>query len=180
MEEWRDVPGWEGSYQVSNLARVRSLNRMVRRSDGVVFFCKGIILKQYIDERGYPYIAFSDKAHKRYKKRRIHQLVGTSFVSGYKTGLQINHKNGIKTDNGISNLEWVTGSQNIAHAHKIGLLNLRGENHPGGSKLTEKDVLVIIDQPRMKGSGLRLAKQFGVSRSTISAIRHKKSWKHLW
>jgi hypothetical protein len=124
MEEiWRDIVGYEGRYQVSNYGRVRSLDFIEQyKKLGKVNYRKknGTIIKQELTNSGY-YVV---NLHKNGKLKRnlTHRLVAQMFVPNPLKKLQINHKNGNKLDNHSSNLEWATGSENIRHAQKTGLL----------------------------------------------------------
>ena len=116
-EIWRDIPNYEGIYQVSNLGRIRSLDRFVnnyksRTKKGLV---RGKILKPCLDSldahKGYYFVTFNDRKH--YK---VHRLVAFSFpeICGeWFEGAEVNHKNEIKTDNRAENLEWCTRAYNI-------------------------------------------------------------------
>lgn len=100
----------------------------------------------------------------------VHRLIGMAFVPGYEASLTINHINGIKTDNRVDNLEWVSLSRNTQHQWEIGLVNLRGENSPT-HKLTSKQVVYIR---KLLASGVpahTLAVIAGVSSRLICFIR---------
>lgn len=91
----------------------------------------------------------------------------------------MNHKNGIKHDNRIENLEWVTSSENIKHAYDNGLMTPRKGESVNTSRLTEDDVLKIRG---LLNEGLSMAiigKMFGVGDSAIFNIKHRVSWKHV-
>lgn len=116
MEEiWKDIEGYEGIYQVSNLGRVRSLDRIVNRQNPrngqpLSFTLKGCIMKQYLDKTGYYRLTL--KVIEPFKRRTIHSLVAETFVDGYFEGAIVNHKDENKTNNRADNLEWVTYKQN--------------------------------------------------------------------
>lgn len=117
MEEiWKDIIGFEGLYQVSNLGRVRSLKR-----GGIYIF------KEHIDNHGYSYaiLYVSKKAPKKQIKVKIHRLVAQYFCDGYKYGLVVDHIDGNKRNNIYTNLEWVTSSENNKRAYAIGLKKRR-------------------------------------------------------
>ena len=97
IEEWRDIRGYEGLYQVSNLGRVKSIPREKT---------KGGILKPLKDTTGY--LSVNLYKNGKIKRCKIHRLVANNF-------LEVNHKDGNKLNNNLSNLEYVTRSQNILH-----------------------------------------------------------------
>ena len=121
MEEiWKDIEGYEGLYQVSNLGRVRSLDRYYTATHSravgipVRYKKKGMILKQTLNKRtGYIYVSLKVNGHVFTKS--VHRLVGKAFVGGYFEGADINHKNEDKTDNRADNLEWCTRQYNLTY-----------------------------------------------------------------
>lgn len=121
-EEWRPVKGFEGRYEVSNMGRVRSLDRLCIRKykDGHItkHTIKGLLLKQRKNHGGYYLVSLSD-GHRRYTTFQTHRLVALHFVDGYKPGLVVNHINEIKTDNRASNLEWCTYQYNLRYSDVI-------------------------------------------------------------
>ena len=109
----------------------------------------------------------------------VHRLIGMAFVSGYNEELKINninHINGIKTDNRPENLEWVTNEGNVKHAWRTGLVDLKGENHPD-HKLTQKQVILIRKLLRETTINTnQIALLCGVSTSIIDLIKQNKRW----
>lgn len=108
IEIWKDIKGYEGLYQVSNLGRVKSLNYNHTKKEG--------ILKPQLTCYGYLRINLKAKRNKIYS---VHRLVANAFIPKPKGKTQINHINEIKTDNNVSNLEWVTCKENINHGTGI-------------------------------------------------------------
>ena len=103
----------------------------------------------------------------------VHRMVAESFIPLVKGKDYVNHKNGIKIDNRVENLEWVTPPENILHALATGLKSKGLE----WSKLSEDDVICIKEQLNLGMSAARLAEAFGVSPGTLSNIRTGRAWK---
>ena len=109
-EQWKDIPGYEGYYQVSNTGKVKSLTGYYKNK-------RSILLKHSLS-RGYSRVLLC--VNNKRKSIYVHKLVMLAFV-GESNGLQVNHINGVKTDNRLSNLEYVTQSENMKHAYRMGL-----------------------------------------------------------
>ena len=124
IEEWRDIKGFEGRYQVSNKGRVRSLPRYVSNHTGKLFV-KGKILKQRPDFKGYMRIDIKDNDGKK-KYKGVRRLVAETFIDNPLNKPQVNHIDGIKENNSVENLEWVTNSENQKHAYCLGLNRVTG------------------------------------------------------
>lgn len=126
MEEvWKDIEGYEGKYQVSNLGRVRSLDRQeLVMCHGVLatMSLKGKVLKPSII-CGYYHVALLD--HQRRKTTKVHRLVAKAFVPGYFEGAEVNHIDENKLNNVPSNLEWCTRRYN----HMYGTRTERATAH---------------------------------------------------
>jgi len=119
MEEiWKDIEGFEGSYMISNEGRVKSLPRVVDRIYGDEVRAMKVpekILKHTRDKDGY--LTVSLYKHNKSITTKVHRLVALHFIEGISYGIQVNHKDGIKDNNHISNLEWMTCKENINHAY---------------------------------------------------------------
>lgn len=109
-EIWKDITGYEGHYQVSTLGRVKSLDRIIVTLTGSRTY-QSKILKPVSDKDGYQRITFNGD-----RCPFVHRLIIEAFL-GY-SELHVNHKNGIKTDNRIENLEYVTSLRNINHRYR--------------------------------------------------------------
>lgn len=119
MEIWKDIDRYPGLYQISNLGRVRSLPR-VRTTPFGSYMYRGKIMSQHIDNQGYPKISLGHKKNK--KDVFVHRLVSTYFIPNPEDKPEVNHRNGIKSDNRVENLEWCTRLENQRHAEDKGLV----------------------------------------------------------
>lgn len=118
-EIWRDVVGWESSYEVSNLGRIRTKERTVKGKDKTDRTVHRKIKESYPDEDGY--LRVSLYCCNDTKLLGVHRVVAEAFLPNPKGLPQVNHLNGIKTDNRVSNLEWCTNLRNIRHSIDAGL-----------------------------------------------------------
>lgn len=112
---WKNIVGFEGFYQVSNIGSVRSLDRTVKYKDGIIVPYKGQPLSPRDNGKGYKYISLTknNKPHRFY----IHRLVATYFIPNPLNRKEINHIDGNKGNNCVENLEWCTRSENNKHAY---------------------------------------------------------------
>lgn len=173
MEEWKPVGGYEGIAEVSNLGRVRTLDRVLFVKRGEKLFerkLKGRVLKGSRYSNGYIGVKFSLNG----RGHLVHRLVGFAFVSNDSpaTKTQINHKNGDRLDNRAENLEWVTCSENHKHSYR----HLSRKQHALQETVKmEKDGEVLFFE-----SCLSASKSFGVSPGSIASAatrNHKcKGW----
>jgi len=110
MEEiWKDINGYEGKYQISNLGRVKSLARTTTYNDGRKKFIIERILQPILCKIGYYSLGLSLDGVPSVVT--IHRLVALTFIPNPENKRAVNHKNGVKTDNRVENLEWVTDSE---------------------------------------------------------------------
>lgn len=119
---WKNVVNYEGFYEISNEGDVRGVDRSVKTKNGFNKKIGSKNLKQRENISGY-LIVYLFKNGKK-KCQFIHRLIAEAFIPNPLKKPQINHINGIKLDNAISNLEWVTGSENMKHAVKMGLCKI--------------------------------------------------------
>ena len=108
-EVWKDIEGYEGRYQVSNLGRIRSIPHTTISTSGKKRPFQGKILRTHILSSGYRSVC----VRKPNKRILVHRAVAIAFVPGYFDGAQVNHKDENKRNNRVDNLEWVTAKENI-------------------------------------------------------------------
>ena len=176
MELWEDVVGWEGLYEVSNLGRVKSLSRVVKRGEGELRV-KEKIRVLVPNTKGYLQVKLCNQKIKKYKI--VHRLVGECFVENPSEKPCINHKNGIKTDNRAVNLEWCTYRENNLHAIKSGLIGDRTGTNNSNSKLSEDDVKEIKGHLANGKKLTELAEIYNVTFGLIGHIKSGRIWSHI-
>ena len=155
-EEWRDIVGYEGEYQVSNLGRVKSLSRFIFNGKGT-FLSQEKILNGFKTKKGYIRV----ELHK--KSFAIHRLVAQAFIPNELNKPQVNHIDGDKSNNCVSNLEWCTNGENQIHAYANGL-NYHSDE-PGRTKrqvckidLTTGEILDVYESISLAENSLNLKK----------------------
>jgi len=134
------------------------------------------ILKPAKDQKGYMRVGLVINGKLTTKK--VHRLVASAFLENRYNKPQVNHIDGNKSNNDVSNLEWVTQSENKKHSFLIGLENNNGENNPF-SKLRNEDVLQIR---KLKSEGLsviEISDLFKINKSTTRRIINRITWKHI-
>lgn len=176
MEEWKDAYGYEGIYQVSSIGQARSLDRRVCIGTRYEKTVPGKILSKK-NIRGYDNVTFC--VNNKLRTIQLHRLIMLTFkfVEGHRN-LQVNHIDGVKNNNNIENLEWVTGSENLKHAYMNNLCKSQKGVLNNNSKLNEYEVYQIkFVLPYLSES--QCARIFNVSRSLINLIRNNFVWKHV-
>lgn len=175
IEEWREIIETNGHYSASNLGRIRSNKREVEHKLIYKVSVQERILKPSKDGCGY--LRVSIVINKKLKTRKVHRLIATSFIGG--NNLDVNHINGIKTDNRLCNLEFCTRSENVIHAFKIGLATgLKGIKNPT-CKTSEETVVKIKTMLRDRITIVKISKITNTSIHIIKDISRGKTWNHI-
>lgn len=169
LEIWKDIKGFEGKYMISNHGRLKSFSVKVLKR-----FPDGFITHGSIDTSGYRgHNLGTSKSDRKYT--RIHTLVASYFIEKHLESECVNHIDGNKLNNHHSNLEWTTLGDNIRHAVKIGLHDLKGENHPH-SKLTKSDVYEMKELRKQGWMHQKIADKFGVCRRQAGDVINGVNW----
>lgn len=175
-EEWKAVVGYEGLYEVSSKGRVRSLPRYIRHWRGGLAKLRGTILKAGTKAR-YEMIILCRDGQIEY--RQVHSLVAQMFIPNPDNKPEVNHKDGNKRNNLVTNLEWCTREENVAHAIRNNLYRgLRGSANKN-SKLNEDVVAEIKKRLRRGEMGRRIAEAVGTNEILVSMIKHGHIWKYV-
>jgi ribosomal protein L31E len=166
IEEWRDIEGHEGTYQVSNLGRVKSLRKICHHRTGTTYYKKEYMVPIRVGTsfNGYTGVALA-----------------VAFIENPLKKEMVNHINGIKIDNRINNLEWTTRSENIKHAFSIGLNAPKRGSDNFLSKLKEEDIIAIRIRYYLGESTYKIYKSddFKTSYTNVKDIVARRTWAHI-
>lgn len=177
IEEWRDVLGFEGRYQISNFGRLKTLTRVViepRRS----YVRQGKIMNKYTNRDGYYRVKLYN-GDASFKNESVHRLVAETFIGNPNNLPEINHIDGNPFNNHVSNLEFCTKEHNVKHAYSTGLK--KRENYTGEgnacSKLKKEQVIAIREEYATgTTSYTKLAKKYNTVIGNIDFIIKRKTW----
>lgn len=173
-EEWKDVEGYEGFYQVSNLGRIRSLERIVhsskwnRREPSK-------ILNPPILKNGYKLVSLSKNGSS--KRVLLHRLIAKAFIPNPNNLPQVNHKDGNKQNNIIDNLEWVSAQDNIIHAYTNNLMHPAHGIKINVGHFVEEDIRNIRRMALAGMSQRKIAAEYGVHQGFIWLILKGKTYR---
>jgi len=161
-EIWKDIVGYEGFYQVSNKGNIKSLSRRVRED----YVRKEVIMRTPKNNKGYFKVPL--RINGKSKKIFVHRAIAICFVSNNENKPHVNHINGIKTDNRIENLEWVTHRENMIHAYTTGLQPKIRNIKKGGESINAKP----IEQYDLNGNFIR---SFSCAKEAVILFGFNKS-----
>jgi len=185
MEEiWKDIPGYEGHYQASNLGRIKSLCRFVtEKNTNRIRPLQGKVLIPSPNPKGYLGLALSKNG--KVKQFRVHKIIAKVFIPNPNQLPEVNHIDENKNNNMAANLEWCDHYYNIMYGTNRQRLSavlkgrpridLAGENSVT-AKLKNEQVISIYKDNR-KYSEISL--EYNIAISTISQIKHKTRWRHI-
>ena len=181
-EAWKDVKGYEGLFQVSNLGGVKSLPRKITYTDGRVWNYRGKNLSPTPNQDGYPSVYL--KVQGKGRTLKVHRLVGEAFVDNPHNYNEINHIDEDKTNNHYLNLEWCTRKQNMNH----GTAMARAHSHPNAIKRLEESkrpvVGVHIDtEKEVRFESINEASRNGFPRKQVSSVLNgndKSCREYVW
>ena len=169
-EVFEDLKGYEESYQISDFGRIFTKRRLVGNQ---IYYGRELVPQLTND--GYLKVTLCKDG--KCKKFYLHRLVAIQFINNNTNLPQVNHKDGNKLNNIVTNLEWCTKSENQNHAIRTGLMQ-RGQDRPS-AKLNETQVLEIY---KLKGvlKVQDIANKYGVSKNTINCILRGSKWAYLY
>lgn len=170
-EQWKAIPGYEGYYEVSSLGRVRSLDRLIGHNFEGMRRIPGRLMYLSTLPGGYKIVRLARLAVER--NWRVARLVLMAFVGIPDKQMAACHFDGDPSNNAVSNLRWDTYAGNEADKKRHG-------THASGARslavLNENQAKTIKSRIRAGHRGVDLAKEFGVSQSTITAIKKGRAW----
>ena len=177
-EVWKPIENYQGYYSVSNLGRIRSEERVVPHKRSGSKTIREKILAPGLNRHGYLLAYLTQNGVK--KTMKIHRLVAEAFLDNPNNLPAVNHKNGLKIDNSVDNLEWCSFAANNQHAYDSGLKKAAKGSKNGLAKLTELDVELIREMVSIwKMQQKEIAKLFGVGKSAICKIVNRQNWSHI-
>lgn len=174
-EEWKDIKGYEGFYQISNFGRVKSLGGWCGTAKR-----KEKIRSTSLTHDGYVKVRLIHQG--KDKTMRVHRLVAETFIPNPKNKNTVNHIDGNKQNNTVSNLEWVDRTEQMLHAYNLGLKTSRTGSNNSNAKLTDEQIREIRKAyiPYSKEFGtVALAKKYGVTNRVIGLIVKNKAYKNV-
>lgn len=167
-EKFYDIPGFDGKYQITKTGKIKSHKTWHHKTGHLLTANK-------LDRGGYVCIHLyrPDGFRKTFK---MHRLLGIAFIPNLENKKYINHKNGIKNDNRLKNLEWCTAQENTQHARDNGLLNAPKGVDNSNATFTEVQVMKIFND---RGKHHEIAIRYATNQRLVSLIKNGVTWSHL-
>lgn len=164
---WKPVSGLETRFMISNTGIIKSLPSLTHN---------GCIRKLGVNNKGYAYLSYKDNG--KMVGQYVHRLVAKTFIPNPYNKPLINHKDSNPLNNHVDNLEWCTQRENMYHAEIYGNRKIRGSENCN-SKLTDKDVIQIINRRKNGETRVSIARDYHISDTLVGAIYKRTAWKHL-
>ena len=177
-EIWKDIPGYEGLYQVSDQGQVKSIERYKNNNGGFVKVPEKVLRASV--RNGYGLVALSKEGVRR--TCAVHRLVAEAFIPNAENKPTVNHINGNKLDNRAENLEWNTDKENIRHAIKTGLRNA-GQPFNNKRSIAVAQYDVNMNLLRVYPSIMEAERQTGIPNRNIALCcrgKHKRTGGYIW
>lgn len=172
---WKKIPGFS-LYEVSNYGEIKTFNW---KNQGLER-----IMKPALDANGYLRTVLKRDSDGKLVTIKVHRMVAIAFIENPMNKPSVNHINGIRNDNRVINLEWVTQKENTLHSFKIGISSNKGEKNSCAT-LTDKEAKEILDSYEFGKKGKKgvtkkqLAEKYNTTFAVIKRLIQRKSWKHL-
>lgn len=170
---WKDIPGYEGMYQISSAGDIKSLKRHIENGSPSGMILSERMLAHNITPRGYHEVSL--RKNGKGKQVYVHRLVADAFLA-LRFGETVNHIDGNKDNNNISNLEFITYAENNQHAYDTGLHRKNQDHYK--AKLTNENVKEIKRLGKYDTYD-NIAKKYGVSKATVRDVLENRTWKNI-
>lgn len=175
MENWKDVPGYEGLYAVSDVGRVKSIERFAQTKGGASRRIGGKMLAIHSNGAGYRHVRLCKNGV--LTTLLLHRLILEAFVGPRPDGMEARHRDGIRSNNTLRNLVWGTKKENADDRVKHGTSPVGAKNPK--SKIDECDALEIYRRAHAGEAFESIASHYGVSEITVSHIKCGRTWSHV-
>lgn len=184
IEGWKDIPGYEGFYQINRIGEVRSLDRFRFGKRGAKTLCTGRIMAQSKAKNGYMTVGLS--ANTKYKLWLVHRLVALTFIPNLKTLPCVDHINGNRSDNRVDNLRWCSHKENLNYS--IARANISASNkasikckqHRADLRRSRQRSIIIVypNGNKVEYCSAKEAEKDGFNHSLIAAACRGKQKTH--
>jgi|SRR6185369_12819676 len=169
---WKDIPGYNGRYKASDQGEILSINWRNTRG----YMRKGKIMKQSHESNGYLHLNMVTENGS--KLVLAHRLIAETFLAPVEGKIFVNHKNGIKHDNRVENLEWCTKSENSKHSFSIGIQDNKGVNHPS-ARFNNEQITEMREKHSNGISAYKISKEYKMSYTNAKDIVSRRTWSHI-
>ena len=173
-EIWKDIEGYEGYYQISNLGRVKSLERDIVKRDGTIFQCDEKIKINVHDRNGYQLVKLNKNGSETMKK--VHRLVAQAFIPNPDNLQQVNHIDEVKSNNRVDNLEWCDSKYNNNYGTKNQRISAAKTGNPQNTALCRLNAqknskkVICLDTGEIFESTQDAANKLGLIRQSVGKV----------